>query len=143
MNTTIRTILNFNTQWSFTKQATEIPSEISSQLPADWESVDLPHSWNALDGQDGGNDYHRGTCYYAKTFAKADLPAADHYYLEIRGANSSADAYVNGQHLAHHDGGYSTWRVDLTAALQPNTKMPSGSAAPPQDFLYKRTVSAC
>ena len=24
-------------------------------------TVDLPHTWNAIDGQDGGNDYWRGT----------------------------------------------------------------------------------
>ena len=47
-----------------------------------------------------------------------DLPDAQVYYLELRGANSSADVYVNGKHLAHHDGGYSTWRVDVTDALQ-------------------------
>ena len=128
----MRTILNWNNQWHFTKQATEIPT----QLPADWEAVDLPHSWNATDGQDGGNDYHRGTCYYAKAFAKADLPATDHYYLEIRGANSSADAYVNGQHLAHHDGGYSTWRVDITAALQPNNLLVIAVDNAPNETVY-------
>jgi hypothetical protein len=86
-------------------------------MPADWETVDLPHSWNAVDGQDGGNDYFRGTCYYAKTLNKAELPVAKAYYLEIQGANSSADVYVDGKHLCHHDGGYSTWRVNLTDAL--------------------------
>ena len=109
----MRTILNFNANWAFKKQATDIPAA----MPADWEGVNLPHCWNAVDGQDGGNDYFRGTCHYAKTFNKADLPEADQYYLEIRGANSSADVYLNGEHLAHHDGGYSTWRVNLTETL--------------------------
>ena len=110
----MRTVLNLNNAWLFTKEAQEIPAA----LPQDWEDVNLPHCWNAIDGQDGGNDYHRGTCHYAKTIAKADLPLADRYYLEIRGANSSADVYLNGSHCAHHDGGYSTWRVDLTEGLQ-------------------------
>ena len=109
----MRTILNINQKWSFTKQTTEIPSAIDSS----WDLVNLPHSWNAVDGQDGGNDYHRGTCHYAKLIEKKDLPAADRYYLEIKGANSSADVYVDGKHLTHHDGGYSTWRVDLTDSL--------------------------
>ena len=109
----MRTILNINHKWSFTKQATEIPSAIDSS----WDLVNLPHSWNATDGQDGGNDYHRGTCHYVKLIEKKDLPVADRYYLEIKGANSSADVYVDGKHLAHHDGGYSTWRVDLTDNL--------------------------
>ncbi|NLV35910.1 MAG: glycoside hydrolase family 2 protein [Clostridiaceae bacterium] len=110
----MRHIYNLNSKWAFTKQATEVPA----QLPMNWDWVNLPHSWNAIDGQDGGNDYYRGTCYYAKTLDKMDLPQTDCYYLELRGANSSADVYLNGTHLAHHDGGYSIWRVDITETLK-------------------------
>ena len=113
----MREILNLNTKWAFSKVADEIPKE----LPQMWYWVTLPHTWNEIDGQDGGNDYYRGTCYYAKEIEKADLPAGEgntRYYLEFRGANSSADVYVNGKKLAHHDGGYSTWRVDVTDALE-------------------------
>ncbi len=110
----MRNVINFNAQWAFAKQMAEIPTA----LPAEWETVDLPHSWNAVDGQDGGNDYFRGTCVYAKPIILQDLPKADQYYLEIRGANSSADVYIDGKKLAHHDGGYSTWRVNITENLQ-------------------------
>lgn len=109
----MREVINFNTKWAFTKEASEVPKE----MPKKWYWVTLPHCWNEIDGQDGGNDYYRGTCYYAKELAKRDLPEADRYYLELRGANSSADVYVNGKKLAHHDGGYSTWRVDMTESL--------------------------
>ncbi len=109
----MRQILNLNPNWYFVKDASEIPAAINSE----WEKVSLPHSWNAVDGQDGGNDYFRGTCHYVKELKKSDLPEADKYFLEVRGANSSADAYLGGKHLAHHDGGYSTWRVDITAEL--------------------------
>ena len=109
----MRTILSLNPQWAFARDHAQAPAS----LPEGWESVSLPHTWNAIDGQDGGNDYFRGTCCYAKSLAKADLPAADRYYLEVTGAASSADVYVDGRHLAHHDGGFSTWRVDLTEAL--------------------------
>ena len=104
----MRNIINLNEGWLFEKGVTAFASP---------ETVNLPHSWNAVDGQDGGNDYFRGTCLYQKKIAKADLPEADLYYLEIRGANSSADVSVNGKQLAHHDGGYSTWRVNITEAL--------------------------
>jgi len=113
----LRNIVNLNAKWAFTKQCSAVPAE----LPMDWNWVNLPHSWNAIDGQDGGGDYWRGTAYYAKTINKLDLPAADRYYLELKGANSSADVYVNGQKLAHHDGGYSTWRVDITEAMTQET----------------------
>ncbi len=112
----MRQIINFNRKWAFTKMADAIPET----MPSKWDIVNLPHSWNAIDGQDGDNDFYRGTCYYAKQFMKASLPEADRYYLEIKGANSSADVYVNGKNLAHHDGGYSTWRVDITDALDLN-----------------------
>ena len=108
----MRTVFNFNARWVFTKE-----SQIPAAMPAGWEAIDLPHCWNAVDGQDGGNDYYRGTCCYAKSFAKADLPQAERYYLEIQGANSSAEVYLNGVKLAQHDGGYSTWRVELTETL--------------------------
>ncbi|NLZ70162.1 MAG: glycoside hydrolase family 2 protein [Clostridiaceae bacterium] len=109
----MRTVLNFNEKWAFTKQADAVPAS----LPMDWDWVNLPHTWNGIDGQDGGNDYYRGAAYYAKTVNKAELPDAQRYYLELQGANSSADVYVDGKHLARHDGGYSTWRVDLTDQL--------------------------
>ena len=109
----MRTVLNLNAKWAFSKEATAVPSEIDKK----WNFVNLPHSWNAIDGQDGDSDYYRGTAYYAKMLKKAELPESQKYYLEIKGANSSADVYVNGKHLAHHDGGYSTWRVDVTEEL--------------------------
>ena len=109
----MRNILSLNHKWSFSKAATAVPTDIDNK----WDFVNLPHSWNAIDGQDGGNDYFRGTAYYAKKLNKEDIPAGEQYYLELCGANSSADVYVNGKHLAHHDGGYSTWRVNVTEAL--------------------------
>ena len=109
----MRSVISLNSGWSFAKDHSQVPAAIG----ADWETVNLPHTWNAIDGQDGGNDYFRGTCCYAKTILKADLPQAQKYYLEIRGAASSADVYLNGKHMAHHDGGFSTWRVDLTEEL--------------------------
>ena len=109
----MREIISFNTKWAFSKEATAVPQ----QMPEKWYWVNLPHTWNAIDGQDGGNDLYRGTAYYANILKKSELPAADLYYLEFRGANASADVYVNGKKLASHDGGYSTWRVNMTEAL--------------------------
>ena len=110
----MREVINFNIKWAFTKNATEVPRT----MPEKWDWVTLPHTWNAIDGQDGGNDYYRGTAYYAKQLKKFDLPEADKYYMEFHGANSSADLYMNGKKIASHDGGYSTWRADITDALQ-------------------------
>ena len=110
----MRQIYNFNTKWGFSKEAVEAPTT----MPERWNWVNLPHTWNNIDGQDGGNDLYRGTAFYAKELEKMDLPKADRYFLEIQGANSSAILYVNGKKLANHDGGYSTWRVDITDVLE-------------------------
>ena len=109
----MRKIISLNENWQFLKGVAEVPATMPSG-----EQVNLPHSWNATDGQDGGNDYFRGACLYAKVIAKADLPQSAKYFVEINGANSSADLYFNGKKLMHHDGGYSTWRVDVTAEIK-------------------------
>ena len=128
----MRQLININQNWLFSKEATAIPAS----LPQDWEQVNLPHSWNNVDGQDGGNDYFRGTTYYAKTLNKAELPIAQQYYLEIKGANSSADVYLDGKHLCHHDGGYSTWRVNLTENLQQSSLLVVAVDNAPNDRVY-------
>ena len=125
----MRQVLNLNENWLFKLGTNDISAR-------DGENVNLPHTWNATDGQDGGNDYFRGECLYVKTLDKATLPEADLYYLEIRGANSSADVYVNGEKVAHHDGGYSTWRVDITEKLTDLTDIAIVVDNSPNDTVY-------
>ena len=128
----MREIYSLNAKWAFSQEATTAPQT----MPTNWYWVNLPHTWNAIDGQDGGGDYFRGTAYYAKELEKIDLPKADRYYLEINGANSSADVYVNGKALAHHDGGYSTWRVDVTDALTDKTLIVVAVDNAPNEEVY-------
>ena len=124
--------MNLNSRWAFTKEATGVPTQIDGA----WDTVNLPHTWNAIDGQDGGNDYFRGTAYYAKQLNKEELPAGERFFLELRGANSSADVYMDGKHLAHHDGGYSTWRVDLTDHLAGECLLVVAVDNAPNDRVY-------
>ena len=126
----MREILNLNKGWLFYK-GVETPTASGEGV-----ALDLPHTWNATDGQDGGNDYFRGACLYTKKIKKPELPAADLYYLEIYGANSSADVYVDGNKLAHHDGGYSTWRVNLTEALAEESEIAIVVDNAPNDRVY-------
>ena len=132
----MRTIYNLNRKWAFAKGVTEAPKEV----PALWNFVNLPHTWNAIDGQDGGGDYYRGSCCYVKSFQKPDLPQADRYYLEIRGANSSANVYLNGRHMASHDGGFSTWRVDVTDALENENLLAILVDNSPNDRVYPQVA---
>ena len=83
------------------------------------QDVDIPHTWNNIDGQDGGNDYWRGTCCYSKTFPKPEFDSErEVVYLEFRGVNASAKVVLNGTTVMTHDGGYSTFRADITALLK-------------------------
>ncbi len=125
----MRKIINLNKDWLFTKDTTDITIR-------DGKQINLPHTWNAEDGYDGGNDYFRGSCLYVKTLNKSELPKADLYYLEFRGANSSADVFVGGEKLAHHDGGYSTWRVDITAQIKDVTEIAVIIDNSPNEIVY-------
>ena len=100
----MRSIQNFNAGWSFTQNGETKP-------------VTLPHTWNAVDGQDGGNDYWRGAAHYEKTFPRPALEEGGRAVLDFLGAAMTADVSLNGQKLAHHEGGFSTFRVDITDAL--------------------------
>ena len=100
--------------WMFVKEAENAEDAASKKGTA----ISLPHTWNAVDGQDGGNDYHRGTCWYVTKFQKPELEAGSQVYVEFLGASVIADIYLNGEAVAHHEGGYSTFRVNLTDKLQ-------------------------
>ncbi len=131
----MRNIVNFNKAWNFHKGVAEIAAKQGAGT-----LVDLPHTWNATDGQDGGNDYFRGSCLYEKKVAKADLPAGERVYLEINGANSSADVFVNGKKLAHHDGGYSTWRVDFTDEIKDENEIAIVVDNAPNERVYPQVA---
>ena len=104
----MRNIININNDWNFIKNCNQ-PS-----IRENAESISLPHSFNAIDGQDGGNDYFRGSCLYYKEIKVKDFSKNDKYFVEINGANSSCDVFVGEEKLFHHDGGYSTFRVDIS-----------------------------
>lgn len=85
--------------------------------------VDLPHTWNALDGQDGGNDYYRGTCVYEKSFCKPEFSEEECVYLQFHGVNASAGVFLNQKKIADHDNGYSTFRIDITELLKEQNEL--------------------
>ena len=108
----MRNVINLNQDWKFIQQDAGLPES----LPADWQTVQLPHSWNAVDGQDGNGSYDRGKYWYAKTFEtpKQPLPGGK-VFVEILAAGQQATVYVNGTEVTYHEGGYSTFRADITS----------------------------
>ncbi len=106
----IRTLINDS--WKFFKTA-KTAEEISGKSS---EIVNLPHTWNNLDGQDGGGDYYRNACCYQKTLNVNKIDGKD-YYLEFRGVNAIATVFVNGNKVVYHEGGFSTFRARITDVI--------------------------
>ena len=118
----MRIITNINQGWTFCKEGNA-------------SSIDLPHSWNALDGQDGGDDYYRGVCRYTKKLTYRPEPG-NHLFLEFRGVSSEAEINVNGAFLGRHEGGYSTFRVDVTDHWKDENTISVNVSNAPNEHVY-------
>lgn len=118
----MRRIIPINQNWQFTKEGRT-------------QTITLPHSWNAIDGQDGGDDYYRGTCVYERAL-NCQLEDGQRVYLEVNGASSEAAVYLNGHFVGEHQGGYSTFRFDLTPywAAENNLRIQVSNA--PNETVY-------
>ena len=107
----MRTIIDLDQGWKFIREGAGLPTA----LPEHWQSVELPHTWNAVDGMDGGGNYYRGRCWYARTFEMPRQPLpGGRVYVEILAAGQQAAVYVNGRQAVYHEGGYSSFRADVT-----------------------------
>ncbi len=108
----MRSTENWNQNWEF--WLCDSSWEELSAREAEWEPVHLPHTWNNLDGQDGGGDYHRGRGWYRKEFTLEKEELEQNRYLTFDGANHICDVYCNGHHIKRHEGGFSAFSVCLS-----------------------------
>ena len=107
----MRQVINLNENWKFIQQNVGLPEH----FPEDWKSIDLPHTWNAVDGHDGNGSYDRGCYWYARKFTTPKQPlAGGRVYVEVPAAGQQATVYVNGKQVTYHEGGYSAFRADIT-----------------------------
>lgn len=119
----MRQIISLNENWVFTQNGQTA-------------EVQLPHTWNAVDGQDGGNDYARGVCLYTRSLDKPVMEEGTRVYLEVCGAAMTAHVSLNGKHLASHQGGYSTFRVELTKHLREHNELAISVDNSDNDTVY-------
>ena len=111
-------IITLNDNWTFFKD-TAAPAANKAQSPAQvsaqtGEKVTLPHTWNAIDGQDGGSDYFRGECTYTRALPALTLKEDEEAYLCFYGVSQTAEVFISGELVTRHEGGYSRFYADVT-----------------------------
>ena len=120
----MRRILSLNENWLFTGPG-------GKALP-----VSVPHTWNAVDGQDGGDDYKRCLCKYEKSFPMPEHGDLERVYLQFDGVNSECEVVLNGQTVCRHEGGYSHFRTDVTEYLTERNQLTVVVSNRPNDRVY-------
>lgn len=107
----MRRVININKDWRFKKGIAE------TELCEGFENINVPHTWNAIDGSDGGNDYFRGICTYVKTIGKIDHLDNEKVFIEFKAVSQTCRVLFNGHEVGEHRGGYSTFRFEVTDFL--------------------------
>ncbi len=87
-----------------------------------WETIALPHTWNAGDccggltkSAENGERYYRGTgCYRRHFFFPGSRFALKRIFLSFEGANTVTEVFINGLFAGRHEGGYAAFRFDIT-----------------------------
>ena len=111
--------------WEFLRQDVGNIWELVRPVPKDkpeeqpiWTKVTLPHCFNAEDAVDPDLNYYEGPGWY-KTRLKVNNPYPNgRILLEFEGAGQKTDVYVYMTKVGSHVGGYDSWNVDITDAVQ-------------------------
>jgi len=112
-----RTDVVINGNWKFIRH-NAVGAEKIDYRDASWENVSLPHTWNGHDGQDGGNDYYRGTGWYRRSLAIDSKFRGKNFYLKFEGAASVTEAFVNGKIAGKHKGSFGAFCFDITSLIK-------------------------
>jgi beta-galactosidase len=109
-----RSILSLDDSWQFMRQHVDGAEAVSFD-DSSWTTVNLPHTWNALDGFDGY--YYRGTGWYRKHYTVPAGLAGRKLFIKFDGACFSTELYVNGNYVGQHRGAFAAFVFDLTPYL--------------------------
>src|SRR5947209_16049227 len=99
--TPIRSDTSLDSSWRFHKggaTGASAPNFVDSS----WSAVSVPHTWNALDGEDGGNNYYRGIGWYRRHFMVPTSASNQEIFLKFDGVDISTSVYVNGMLVGSH-----------------------------------------
>jgi beta-galactosidase len=105
-----------DSNWRFIRQDVT-GAQNSNYDDSAWSVINLPHTWNNLDGQDGGNNYYRGIGWYRTHYTVDGSLTNRHFFLKFDGAFLVTDVYLNGNSLGEHKGGFAAFVFDATTNL--------------------------
>ncbi len=112
-----RADINLDSSWRFIQQDVT-GAQATNFDDSSWTSLNLPHTWDIPDGQDGpGTAYYRGIGWYRTHYTVDNSYAGRHFFLKFDGAFLVADVYVNGTYLGEHQGGFAAFVFDVTPYL--------------------------
>ncbi|MAB48057.1 MAG: glycoside hydrolase family 2 [Flavobacteriaceae bacterium] len=83
-----------------------------------WQTVNIPHTWNAKDAFDDASGYRRGLGFYKKQIFVSSQDKDQIFYLKFNAVNQEATVYVNGKKITNHKGGYTAFNVEITSFLK-------------------------
>jgi beta-galactosidase len=113
---TPRQSIDLNGDWKF-YLADNVHGPQTGFDDSSWKTVTVPHTWNNLDGEDGGSNYHRGVAWYRRHVKLDRGLTGKRFYLQFEGVSLAAEVYVNGVHIGGHKGGFSRFSLDATESL--------------------------
>ena len=115
-----RQILNLNKNWYYLEDAEKDVNQLSKS-PAQWQFIQLPHTWNRFDATDNLPGYRRSASWYEKRIFVPELNEGQHLLLSFEGVNIECDVYVNGKRAGGHIGGYVGFDVDISDYIVRNS----------------------
>ena len=114
-----REMTSFNEGWLFKRGPfSQDPVKVAAQWNADWETVNLPHTWNAKDMQVKADAFYEGVGYYRKTQFFGNELKGKRVFLRFEGVGANTEVYVNGKLVGMHRGAYSAFAFEIGTALK-------------------------
>ncbi len=119
-STSRASILDLNADWKFVRADRDSAQAVDFD-DSSWQSITLPHTWNNLDGEDGGDNYYRGPGWYRRHL-KLDSReiAGKSVFLKFDAASNNAEVFVNGKLVGSHRGMFAAFCFEITPMLNPS-----------------------
>ena len=97
-----REVTPFNNGWEFKKGPFPTDAmQTAARWNADWEQVNVPHTWNADDMQKKTNSFYAGVAYYRKHYVFPESLEGKRLFLRFEGVGACAEVMSTVIWLEH------------------------------------------